>query len=141
MLDVVLEIDRTVSAAVDASPERCLELLADVEGYPAWSSLISEAERAGDHVRLRASVLGVGFEMTCALELSDDRAVLRRIPNDPQDEERFEAAWSLAPGCVELHVRAALDAPGPARLIRGRVERRIADDLLADFVQAPGAVS
>jgi hypothetical protein len=44
--------------------------------------------------------------------------------------------WTLAPGEVTLHVVAALDAPGPARLIRGRVERRLADDLLADFTRA-----
>jgi hypothetical protein len=132
----MLEIDRTVSATVDASPERCLEVLADVESYPSWSSLISSAERDGERVRLRASVLGAGFEMECELELSADRAVLRRLPNDADDEERFEATWNVAPGRVELHVAAALDAPGPARLIRGRVERRVADDLLADFTRA-----
>jgi hypothetical protein len=136
ILDAVLEIDRTVSATVEAPPERCRELLADVEGYPAWSSLISSASVEGDRVRLRASVLGVKFEMVCSLEVSDDRVVLERLPNDAGDDERFRADWALAPGVVELHVRAALDAPGPARLIRGRVERRVVDDLLADFVTA-----
>src|SRR4051794_14917715 len=121
----MLQIDRSVSAAVDASPERCLEVLADVERYPSWASLISSAQRAGEGVRLRASLLGVGFEMTCVLELSSDGAVLRRLAHGGDDEERFEAAWRVAPGRVELHVRAALDAPGPARLIRGRVERAI----------------
>jgi hypothetical protein len=132
----MLEIDRSVSAAVDAPPERCLELLADVEGYPSWSSLISSAERDGELVRLRASVLGVGFEMTCSLTLSTAGAVLERIAHDADDEERFEATWTVPPATVELHVRAALEAPGPARLIRGRVERAIADGLLADFVRA-----
>ncbi|MEA2467731.1 MAG: Polyketide cyclase / dehydrase and lipid transport [Thermoleophilaceae bacterium] len=136
MLDGVLEIDRSVSATVDAPPERCLELLADVEGYPAWSSLISSASVDGDRVWLRVSVLGVGFEMVCSLELSAHGAVLGRLPNDAGDDERFEADWVVTPGAVELHVVAALDAPGPARLIRGRVERRVVDDLLADFVRA-----
>lgn len=36
---------------------------------------------------------------------------------------------------VELHVAASIDAPGPARLLRGRVERRLVDDLLADFTR------
>jgi hypothetical protein len=110
-----------------------------VEGYPRWASLIESASVAGGRVRLRASVLGVGFEMECSLEVSDDRVVLTRIAHDAGDEERFEANWALSPGRVELHVRAVLDAPGPARLIRGRVERKIADDLLADFVRAVDA--
>jgi hypothetical protein len=132
----MLEIDRRVSSAVSAPPERCMALLADVERYPSWSSLISHAERHGDRIRLRASVLGVGFEMACSLELTDGTALLRRIPNDADDEERFDAAWTVESGSVTLHVRAAFDAPGPARLIRGRVERAIADGLLADFVAA-----
>jgi hypothetical protein len=132
----MLEIDRTVRSQIEAPPERCRAVLTDVGRYPSWSSLIDEASLAGDRIRLRASVLGVGFSMLCALDVSTDRVVLRRLPNDPGDEERFEATWTLSPGSVELHVRARLDAPGPARLIRGRVERAVADDLLADFVRA-----
>ena len=132
----MLAIDRTVSAAVDAPPERCLDLLADVERYPEWASLISEAQLDGERVRLRASLLGVSLEMECELELSAAGAALRRLPYDADDPERFEATWRLDPGTVELHVSAVLDAPGPARLIRGRVERKIADDLLADFRRA-----
>jgi hypothetical protein len=136
----VLTIDRTARAQVAAPPARCLERLADVAAYPSWSSLIRASERIGERVRLRAELLGVSFEMDCALELGDNRAVLKRLPNDPQDEERFEATWTVAPAgqgaAVSLHVAAALDAPGPARLLRGRVERRLVDDLLADFTRS-----
>jgi hypothetical protein len=134
----MLSIDRTVTASISAPREQCLAVLTSVERYPSWSSLIESAAREGERVRLRASVLGVGFEMLCAFEAGDDRVVLRRLPNDSDDDERFEATWSLAPGSVSLHVRAVLDAPGPARLIRGRVERRVVDDLLADFERAVG---
>jgi hypothetical protein len=132
----MLEIDRTVRGTVDAPGERCLEVLADVSGYPEWSSLIESAEVDGDRIRLRASVLGIGFEMDCELEIGESGAVLRRLPNDPDDDERFEATWTVAPPEITLHVAAVLDAPGPARLLRGRVERRVADDLLADFTRA-----
>jgi hypothetical protein len=132
----MLEIDRSVRAGVEAPPARCLEVLGDVERYPEWSSLIESAAVVDGRVHLRASILGTGFEMECDLILRDGGAVLHRVPNDAEDEERFEAAWKLSPGEVELHVRAVLDAPGPVRLIRGRVERRIADDLLADFTRA-----
>jgi hypothetical protein len=132
----MLEIDRTVRGLVDAPAERCLALLDDVAGYPEWSSLIESAEVDGERVRLRASVLGVGFEMNCELEMGERGVVLRRLPNEPGDPERFEATWTIAPPQVTLHVAAVLDAPGPARLLRGRVERRVADDLLADFIRA-----
>jgi hypothetical protein len=136
----VLTIDRSARATVTAAPERCLERLADVEAYPSWASLIRSAEVAGERVRLRAELLGVAFEMDCELEVAPGRAILRRVPYDARDDERFEAVWAVSPtgsaSEVELHVVAALDAPGPARLLRGRVERRLVDDLLRDFAQS-----
>jgi hypothetical protein len=136
----VLTIDRSARATVTAAPERCLERFADVEAYPSWASLIRSAEVVGQRVRLRAELLGVAFEMDCELEVAPGRAILRRVPYDARDDERFEAVWTVSPtgsgSEVELHVVAALDAPGPARLLRGRVERRLVDDLLGDFAQS-----
>jgi hypothetical protein len=133
----VLTIDRSAKAPVDATPERCLERLSDIEAYPSWASLIRRAEVVGERVRLRAELLGVSFEMDCELEVGPDRAVLRRVPYDEHDDERYEARWTVTAepsgSLVELHVAAAIDVPGPARLLRGRVERRLVDDLLADF--------
>jgi ribosome-associated toxin RatA of RatAB toxin-antitoxin module len=137
----MLTIDHTARADVTAPPSRCLEVLAGVESYPSWASLIASAEVVDPgRVRMRAEVLGLGFEMECALEVGDDRAVLRRLPYDAGDHERYEATWTLSPradgSAVELHVVAAIDAPGPASLIRGRVQKRLVDDLLADFARA-----
>jgi hypothetical protein len=135
----VLTIDRTARAEAPAPPARCLERLAAPEAYPSWSSLIRAAEPVGDRVRLRAELLGVSFVMDCELSVGGDRAVLTRVPYDEDDEERFEATWTVAPAAagseVSLRVVAAIDAPGPARLIRGRVERRLVDELLADFTR------
>ena len=135
----MLEIDRTVSASVGAAPDRCLAVLRDVAGYPRWSRLVGAVDVVDDdRVRLRADVLGLSVVMDCVLEAAEGSASLRRLPNDPGDDEQFTAAWTVgdAPSGaeVELHVRAAMNAPGPARLIRGRVERKLADELLADFV-------
>ena len=136
----MLTIERRASASVAAPPERCLERLADVDGYPSWASLIKGVERVGDQIRVHAELLGVPFVMDCALELAGDRAVLRRLPYSDDDEERYEATWVVGPEGratrVELHVAAVLDAPGAARVVRGRIERRLADDLLADFVRS-----
>jgi ribosome-associated toxin RatA of RatAB toxin-antitoxin module len=137
----VLRIDGTAKARVDATPERCLEVLGDVESYPSWSSLIKSVERVGgDRVRLQAQVLGLSVRMTCTVAVDATHAVLRRVPNDADDDERYEAAWTVAPAnggsAVELHVTAALDAPGPASLLRGRVTRALVDDVVADFGRA-----
>ena len=138
----MLRLDRTVRADVVASPSVCLRLLGDVEGYPRWSRLVRSAEVHGDAIGLRAEVLGLTVEMDCVLELGRDTAVLRRLPYDAGDDERFIATWTVrrndAGATVQLHVTAAIDLPGPTGLLRGRIERRLADDLLADFVSAAG---
>jgi Polyketide cyclase / dehydrase and lipid transport len=136
----VLTIDRHAAVSVPAPPERCLERLADVEGYPSWASLIRRVELVEDRVRLGAELLGVPLVMDCEFEVGSDRAVLRRLPYDADDEERYEATWVVTPdgdgSRVELRVMAELDAPGPARFVRGRIERRLVDDLLGDFARS-----
>jgi hypothetical protein len=137
----VLTIDRSASASVAASPDRCLERLADGEAYPSWASLIRRAELVGERVRLEAELLGVPFVMDCALEVEPaGRTVLRRLPYGEDDDERYEASWTVTPegtgSHVELRVVAALDAPGPARFVRGRIERKLVDDLLQDFARS-----
>jgi Polyketide cyclase / dehydrase and lipid transport len=139
----MLRVQRTVRADVAASPSRCVALLGDVEGYPRWARLVRAAEAHDGSVRLRAEVLGMTVEMECELELGPDTAVLRRRPYDDADDERFTAAWAVRPAgagaVVELSVTAAIDVPGPAGFLRGRIERRLADDLLADFAAAAPA--
>src|SRR5437868_5590491 len=107
----MLAIDRTASARVQAPPERCRLKLREVERYPDWSSLIREADvRDSDHVHLRVELLGISLEMTCELAREGDRTVLRRIPHDAHDDERFEATWTVTPSqsgsSVSLHVIA-----------------------------------
>lgn len=143
----MLTIDHSARTKVAAAPARCLEVLAAVDGYPRWASLIGAAEvlerrpdGAVEKVRLRADLFGMSVVMDCALELSADRAVLRRLPYDANDPERYVATWTVAAtggsSSVDLHVVAAIEAPGPASLLRGRVARRLVDDLLADFGRA-----
>jgi len=136
----MLRLDRTVRAEVGASPSSCLGLLGDVEGYPRWSRLVRSAEVHDDAIGLRAEVLGLTVEMDCAVELGRDIAVLRRLPYDEDDDERFTATWRVRPNgagaTVQLHVTAAIDLPGPTGLLRGRIERGLVDHLLADFVAA-----
>jgi polyketide cyclase/dehydrase/lipid transport protein len=142
----MLQIDRTACAEIAAAPRRCLAVLAAVERYPIWSRFITAAEARGrrsdgtaERVGLRAGVAGLSVELECVLELTADRAVLRRIPDDERDDERYEATWTVGAAGegsrVELRVVAGLDVPGPAGLLAGRVARRLVDDVLADFAR------
>jgi Polyketide cyclase / dehydrase and lipid transport len=137
----VLHIDGTARTTVAAPPARCLEVLRDVEGYPSWSSLIAGAERLdGGRIRLRAQVLGLAVAMTCTLKMGAETAVLRRVPRAAGDDEHFEAAFTVTPSgsgsSLELHTLADVHAPGPARLLRGRAQKALVDDLLADLASA-----
>jgi hypothetical protein len=133
----VLTIDRRASITVPATPERCIERLSDAERYPSWASLIKRVEVVDDRLRITAELMGIVFVMDCVLLVEDGAVALRRIPYSDDDEERYEASWTVAPAVggtrVELHVLATVDAPGPARLVRGQVERRLADGLVGDF--------
>jgi hypothetical protein len=136
----VLHIDGTARTDTPATPARCLEVLAAAKDYPSWSSLIAEVEVIDHEVALRATVLGLSVRMRCTLEIGPNRAVMRRIAHGSDDDERYEATWTVTPhgtgSAVELHTTANLDAPGPASLLRGRVTRALVDDLLADFARA-----
>jgi hypothetical protein len=131
----------TARTRTAAAPARCLEVLGDVEAYPRWSSLITKVERLdGGKLVVAAHVLGLAVRMTCIVDLAPDRAVMRRVPNEPGDEESYVATWTVRPegagSEVELHVVANLAAPGPASIVRGRVQRALVDDLLSDFAAA-----
>jgi hypothetical protein len=131
----VLHVDHAARAAVTAPPQRCLELLADVPAWPRWARLLAGVREVDGGYALRASILGLAVELTCALEVGPAAVTLRRLPEGAGDPETLLMRWTLGP-VVELHVRADLDAPGPAALLRRRVERALVDDLLADFTRA-----
>lgn len=134
----MLRIDRTAEIVTAATPARVRAVLTDVPRYPAWASLIERVDvpAPGGPITLTGRVLGVEIVMTCLVEADDDTIVMRRLPFDGGDDERYVATWTVSPRGtatgVRLRVVAALDAPGPAALLQGRVSRSLVDDLLAD---------
>jgi len=138
----VLRIDRSASSVTAASPDRCRAVLTDVPAYPTWASLIErvEATGPGDAITVTGKILGLEIVMLCVVEEDSGAIRLRRLPFDAGDDERYLATWTLEPDGrgtrIGLHVTAELDAPGAASLLRGRVERKLADELLADLVRA-----
>jgi hypothetical protein len=118
----VKELKATATRSVDATPERCVELLAAVDRYPAWHpELIPQAEalerdvaglptRARAVVHLAAGPLVKDLELVVSVAIQPGRAVtLSRIPNELSDPERFNLTWEIELG-AETSLTLVLDA-------------------------------
>jgi hypothetical protein len=135
----MLAVDRVRSRVVRAPVGACRAVLADAAGHSEWAGVLESVEQDGDVLVVNARVLGLAVELRCVLDVTDSAVVLRRIPYDDADDESFVATWTLEEGretTVTLHVKAALDAPRAASLLRGPIEHALTDDLLRDFANA-----
>lgn len=113
----------TATAAVRATPEQCIAVVAAVERYPTWyPDVIREVEvleRDADGVARRARTrihVAFGplandyrFEITVAVEPS--AVVLVRVPDAPSDPERLEIHWRVGPGQLGVELVARLELP------------------------------
>lgn len=112
------------TAAVSAEPQRCLALLRDIEGYPRWypqgvrSVRVLERGEGGAARRVLTELhLGHGpmprdFKLTMVVqEPGPDTVRLVREAHGPDDSERFEVAWRVAPGTIELTLQGTLSVP------------------------------
>lgn len=139
------ELRASASAAVDATPEACTDLLAAVDRYPSWHpDVIRDAEvleRAADGTpaRVRATVhLALGpiahdfpLVLTAVVERGR-RVTLSRVPHEPSDDERFELAWHVdggPPTTLRLELAARVDVPRflPVRGIGGGLAQSFVD--------------
>lgn len=113
----------SATASVPAPIERCFELVAAVEGYPAWYQEVVrvvdvvERDRDGRASRARATLhvsrgpLVRDFHLTLALELAPPaRVSLIRLPNAAGDPEEFEVRWRLAPQASGTRIGVELEA-------------------------------
>ena len=139
------ELRATAAGTVDAPPEACLALLADVAAYPRWCPQTvrrAEAvERDSDGHPTRARItlrLGLGplagsFDELMAVRVdAPDRVSLTRVPHQPTDPERLEVTWQIRPGPparLEVELTAALDVPRLVPL--GAMANSVAQDLVA----------
>jgi polyketide cyclase/dehydrase/lipid transport protein len=113
------------SAATElaARPEKCLALLAAVDGYPTWyPEVIREVDvlerdseglprRARTTVHLAVGPLANSFHFEIAVEAGPSEVVLSRVENDPSDPERLQVRWHVAPGRLSVEVSARLSVP------------------------------
>jgi Polyketide cyclase / dehydrase and lipid transport len=135
------------TAAVGASTEECLFLLAAVDQYPVWCpDVVRDVEvlAAGrDGLPTRAKVtlhvsrgpLQKDFKLLMEVSVAPPGKVrLARIPHDACDEEAFEVTWEIEELDEGRRIRLAVDASlaVPRFLPLGT----IGDDLAAGFVSA-----
>ncbi len=123
------ELNATATAEVHAPPERCLQLLGDVERYPTWYPevvrRVEAIERAADgavtQARTSLHVPNVPLVSDVALMLAvavdpPDVVRLTRIAHGRGDEEKFEVTWRLIPDGsgttrIDLELHAKLSVP------------------------------
>jgi hypothetical protein len=142
MKDLHGEASRTVGV----SPERCLDLLADLEGYPRWYPdvvrRVDVQERNGAlatraRVLLHAHIgpMNRDLELTLAVTRRTYGVLLQRVPHERTDSERFEVSWrAVADGQSGTRLQLALDASLPVP--RMLPTHGLADGLAAGFVDA-----
>ena len=133
------------SRPVAADPERCLELLADVEGYPRWYPdvvrRIEVVQRDGDRAsRVRATLhaaigpINRDLSLLLAVTRSADTVKLTRVANAGSDRERFEVTWRAAAASQSTRLALSLDAS--LDLPRLLPTGGLADSMAAGFVNA-----
>jgi hypothetical protein len=131
------DLNVTADASVDASPDECVEFLAEVDRYPSWYPQVVRTadvlERGADGVPVRARAdvhLSLGpvshdLKLVLAVAVSAGREVrLTRVADDASDEERFALIWQVEPESptrlrLELAVRVDLPRFVPVGSIGG----------------------
>lgn len=148
------EARASAGTSLDASPQRCLALVADVEAYPRWYReavrrvAVLERDASGYASRVRVLLkLGLGpapvrlglnlvpasFEELMVVRVDPPSQVrLERVPHDEADPERFAVSWCVQagpPARVELELAAALEVPRVVPV--GRLAQSLAHGFVA----------
>jgi ribosome-associated toxin RatA of RatAB toxin-antitoxin module len=121
------ELTGTAQAAVSASPEACLALLAAVDRYPTWypemvrAVDVLEREPSGQPSRVQTKLhlaqgpLSKDFDLLMAVSVQPPSTVrLTRVSDGASDEERFEVTWHVdasAHAQIRVELRANLSVP------------------------------
>jgi ribosome-associated toxin RatA of RatAB toxin-antitoxin module len=140
-------VETSVSARVDATPDRVLAVLADFESwnrvFDGVETLRAERQDAR-HVRLRQRVHWAGYTMSYTIFATIDpdarRVDLALDPAEPGDLELLSTSWRIEPlpggaSQVTLRVRSRTRLPVPDFVERSITERT-AHESLADLVRS-----
>jgi len=136
-------VDRTISATVDAAPERTMAALADLSTYPTWLTLVTAAAPDGDDawlVTLRARLGPLARSKRLRMvrtELTEQSVRFERSETDDRDHSEWILTAGLEPGAdtktdvkVHLHYGGALWT-APLEIVLSSFEGSAADRLTA----------
>jgi len=140
-------VETTVSAHIDASPDRVLAVLCDFE---SWNRVFANvetvlAERQDDHrARIHQRVHRAGYTLSYTLAANVDRAEhrleLALDPTEPGDMDVLQSTWYVAPlsdgsSLVTLRVVTRSRLPLP-EFVERHVTQRTSEESLAELVRA-----
>ena len=115
------ELQGRASAEFDVPAADCFELLAAVEGYPAWFEVVSDVEMLEDErngtpglaraqLHVPQSPFGTHFELFVAVRTERPATVtLSRVPHGARDQDRLELTWRIQ-GTRTTQVELEFDA-------------------------------
>jgi ribosome-associated toxin RatA of RatAB toxin-antitoxin module len=146
----VKELSGNASAAVSASEDECLALLAAVDGYPSWhpdvvrAVEVLEREPSGQPSRVRAKLhlaqgpLSKDFDLVMAVTVQPPSMVkLSRVPNDASDQERFDVTWHIdAPAHAQIRLELRANLSVPRFLPLGGIGDAVADGFVTAAARA-----
>jgi hypothetical protein len=101
------DLSGSASTLVSATPEACVDLLADVSGYPNWYPEVVrrvevlERDDAGNATRARATLhvaagpISRDLDLVLAVTHGPEEVKLERVPNEAGDPERLQVRFSV----------------------------------------------
>ena len=113
----------SATAAVRATPEQCIAVVAAVDRYPVWyPDVIREVEvverdaqgmarRARTRVHLAMGPLAKDYRFEITVSVEPSGVVLARVPDTASDPERLEIHWQVRPRQLGVELAARLDVP------------------------------
>lgn len=146
------DLHGTASTVVSASPERCVELLAAIDGYPDWypdgvrEVEVLEKDDDGQPTTVRTvlhvEVAGFNRDFNLTMSVKVDpkgRVALKKVKADSSDPP-FDVTWRVSDGDgtrIELELDTAL--PVPRLVPLGGVGDSIARSFVSAASDALGA--
>jgi ribosome-associated toxin RatA of RatAB toxin-antitoxin module len=138
--------ETTVTKVIDAPPDRCYALVADIDRYPEWSADIKQAEvitRDEDgrpvDVAFRAAAMGRSTSYTLRYDYSEAPHRLSWVLVDGDIARKLDGYYAFAPveddadqTSVTYHLEVELVVPLPG-FVKRRAEGRIVHTALDDL--------
>ena len=138
--------EATVTKVIDAPPDRCYALVADIDRYPEWSADIKQADvvtRDGDgrpvDVAFRAAAMGRSTSYTLRYDYSEAPHRLSWVLVDGDIARKLDGYYAFAPieqdpeqTSVTYHLEVELVVPLPG-FVKRRAEGRIVHTALDDL--------